>query len=78
MATKTAIAFDDYVYQSMKSCSAALGQTMTEWLNNAAREAARKQNAAAYAAWLAQSGAGEEMRAADATSAEISLAGSQW
>jgi len=76
--TKTAVAFDDYVYETIKSCSAALGQTMTEWLNNAAREAARRQNAQAYAAWLAESHVPEEMGPADAVTSEISLAGSEW
>ena len=50
---KMAISFDDYVYESAKACSTALGQSMTEWLNNAARTAARRQNAIAYLAWEA-------------------------
>jgi hypothetical protein len=53
MATKDAIALDDQVYESAKACSAVLGQSMTEWLNNAARAAARRQNACAYLAWEA-------------------------
>lgn len=77
MTTKTAIAFDDYVYKTVKDCSAALGQSMAEWVNNAAREAARKQNAAAYASWLAETG-GPDMAAADTVTEEISLTAAQW
>ena len=77
MTTKTAIAFDDYVYKTVKDCSAALGQSMAEWVNNAAREAARKQNAAAYPTWLAEAG-GPDMASADAATEEISLAGGEW
>jgi hypothetical protein len=51
---------------------------MTQWLNNAAREAARRQNANAFAAWLVESGGLREMDAADAVTSEISLAGSEW
>jgi hypothetical protein len=76
--TETAVTFDDYVYETIKLCSTALGQTMTEWLNNAARDAARRQNAQAYAAWLMESRVQEEMGPADAVTSEISLAGSEW
>jgi hypothetical protein len=77
MATKTAITLDDYVYESAKTCSAALGQTMTEWLNNAARAAARRQNAAAYLAWEASRGVadGDEL---DTATAAASLQGAEW
>jgi hypothetical protein len=77
MATKTAISLDDYVYQSAKVCSAALGQSMTEWLNNAARAAARRQNAAAYLAWES----GRQRTGADPldeATAVASLDGTQW
>jgi hypothetical protein len=77
MATKTAISLDDYVYQSAKACSAALGQSMTEWLNNAARAAARRQNAAAYLAWEA----GRRRNGAeplDETTTASSLDGAEW
>lgn len=77
MATKTAISLDDYVYQSAKACSAALGQSMTEWLNNAARAAARRQNAAAYLAWEAsrrRNGA----ESLDQTTTIASLDGAEW
>jgi hypothetical protein len=74
--TKTAIALDDYVYESAKVCSAALGQTMTEWLNNAARAAARRQNAAAYLAWEATRRS--VPRDLDAETASASLAGAEW
>lgn len=77
MATKTAISLDDYVYQSAKACSAALGQSMTEWLNNAARAAARRQNAAAYLAWEAghrRDGLAE----LDGATAAASLDGAHW
>ncbi len=77
MTTKTAIAFDDHVYKTVKDCSTALGQSMAEWVNNAARDAARKQNAAAYAAWIAETG-GPDMAAADAVTEDISLSGAQW
>ncbi|GEM_PF-5755686 len=77
MATKTALALDDYVYESAKSCSAALGQTMTEWLNNAARAAAHRQNAAAYLAWEAAAhGSGPDEL--DAATAAVSLDGAAW
>jgi hypothetical protein len=77
MATKTAISLDDYVYQSAKACSAALGQSMTEWLNNAARAAARRQNAAAYLAWEAGRHRNGSDRL-DETTAAISLDGADW
>jgi hypothetical protein len=73
--TKTAIALDDYVYESAKACSAALGQTMTEWLNNAARAAARRQNAAAYLAWEARRVTRTDL---DAITERASLAGAEW
>jgi hypothetical protein len=77
MATKTAIALDDYVYESAKACSAALGQSMTEWLNDAARAAARRQNAAAYLAWeSAASHGGLDER--DAATAVASLSDTEW
>lgn len=75
--TKTAIAFDDHVYKTVKDCSAALGQSMAEWVNNASREAARRQNAAAFAAWLLETDT-PDMAAADAVTEEISLSGAQW
>jgi len=77
MAIKTAIALDDYVYESAQTCSTALGQTMTEWLNNAARAAAHRQNAAAYLAWEAdarRAGLDE----VDEATAEASLDGTEW
>jgi hypothetical protein len=77
VATKTAISLDDYVYQSAKACSAALGQSMTEWLNNAARAAARRQNAAAYLAW--EAGRGHDgLAELDAVTAAASLDGADW
>ena len=77
MATKTAITLDDYVYESAKSCSAALGQSMTEWLNNAARTAARAQNAAAYVAWEASREPHDDDLLDDATAA-VSLQNAEW
>jgi hypothetical protein len=77
MATKTAVSLDDYVYESAKTCSAALGQSMTEWLNNAARAAARRQNAAAYLAWEAERGRAD-MTELDASTAAASLEGAEW
>jgi hypothetical protein len=77
VATKTAISLDDYVYQSAKACSAALGQSMTEWLNNAARAAARRQNAAAYLAWEAGNRRDGLAELDDATAA-ASLHGANW
>lgn len=77
MPVKTAISLDDYVYHSAKACSLALGQSMTEWLNNAARAAARRQNAAAYLAWerdRGQPGLGE----LDLATADMSLQGAEW
>ena len=73
--TKTAIALDDYVYESAKACSAALGQTMTEWLNNAARAAARRQNAAAYLAWESRRAARSDL---DTATEHASLSGAEW
>jgi hypothetical protein len=80
MATKTAIALDDYVYESAKTCSAALGQSMTEWLNNAARAAARRQNAAAYVAWemAARGGRTPELDTLDEATTAASLDGADW
>jgi hypothetical protein len=77
MATKTAISLDDYVYESAKACSAALGQSMTEWLNEAARVAARRQNAAAYSAWEA-SHRRPGLDAVDDATAAASLDGAEW
>jgi hypothetical protein len=78
MATKTAITLDDYVYESAKACSAAMGQSMTEWLNNAARAAARRQNAAAYLAWEADRPAGDRWDELDKATNAASLAGAEW
>jgi hypothetical protein len=77
MPVKTAISLDDYVYDSAKACSVALGQSMTEWLNNAARAAARRQNAAAYLAWERErSPVGlDEL---DEATAGASLEGAEW
>jgi len=77
MGVKTAISLDDYVYESAKACSAAAGQSMTEWLNDAARAAARRQNAAAYLAWERDRGrAGlDEL---DQETAARSLDGAEW
>lgn len=77
MATKTAIALDDYVYESAKACSAALGQSMTEWLNAAARAAARRQNALAYLAWEEEHGQAG-LTELDAATTAVSLAGAEW
>jgi hypothetical protein len=77
MATKTAISLDDYVYESAKACSAALGQTMTEWLNQAARAAARRQNALAYLAWEASRGKAG-LDEVDEATASMSLDGAEW
>jgi hypothetical protein len=76
MSTKTAIALDDYVYESAKVCSAAQGKTMTEWLNDAARAAARRQNAAAYLAWEAGRSSGRDEL--DRATTDASLAGAEW
>jgi hypothetical protein len=77
MATKTAISLDDYVYESAKACSAALGQSMTEWLNDAARAAARRQNAMAYAVWEASRGVAS-LNDLDEATAATSLDGAEW
>jgi hypothetical protein len=78
MATKTAISLDDYVYESAKTCSAAMGQSMTEWLNNAARSAARRQNAAAYLAWEASRPVDDGLDELDRASSVASLDGAEW
>jgi hypothetical protein len=80
MATKTAITLDDSVYESAKACSAALGQSMTQWLNNAARAAARRQNAAAYLAWEAGRTAADrdDRDESDRSTADTSLTGAEW
>jgi hypothetical protein len=49
---------------------------MTEWLNNAARAAARRQNADAYLAWEAANHSGSQ-ELDDATAA-ASLEGADW
>jgi hypothetical protein len=77
VAIKTAVSFDEYVYESAKACSAALGQSMTEWLNNAARAAARRQNAAAYLAWETDAHRGG-LEEADEITAAVSLDGAEW
>lgn len=43
----------------------------------AVREGARKQNATAYAAWIAETG-GPDMTELDAITEEISLKGAEW
>ena len=80
MATKTAIALDDYVYESAKTCSATLGQSMTEWINDAARAAARRQNAAAYIAWEASRAVvdPDEWGTVDQATRDASLTGAEW
>lgn len=78
VATKTAITLDDYVYESAKACSAALGQSMTEWLNDAARAAARRQNAAAYLRWEASRAAEARGDELDELTNEASLDGAEW
>lgn len=80
MPTKTAITLDDYVYESAKACSAAAGQSMTQWLNDAARAAARRQNAAAYLAWEADRRATghDEWDAAKQFTSDTSLSGAEW
>lgn len=50
---------------------------MTEWVNNAARDAARKQNATAYAAWLSITN-GVDMEDLDDQTHNVSLAGAEW
>jgi hypothetical protein len=77
MPVKTAISLDDYVYHSAKACSVALGQSMTEWLNNAARAAARRQNAATYLAWERERG-GVGLDELDEATAGVSLEGAEW
>jgi hypothetical protein len=77
MPVKTAISLDDYVYHSAKACSVALGQSMTEWLNNAARTAARRQNAAAYLAWERERGR-VGLDELDEATAAVSLEGAEW
>jgi hypothetical protein len=80
VATKTAITLDDYIYESAKACSAAVGQSMTQWLNDAVRAAARRQNAAAYLAWEAERRATghDGWDAADQFTTDTSLAGAEW
>lgn len=53
MSVRTAVTFDDQVYATMKACAAAAGVSMATWLNRAAREAARRENAMAYGDYLA-------------------------
>lgn len=77
MAIKTAISLDDYVYESAKACSAASGQSMTEWLNEAARVAARRQNAAAFMAWERERGR-VGLDELDEQTAAMSLEGAEW
>jgi hypothetical protein len=80
MPTKTAITLDDYVYESAKACSAAAGQSMTQWLNDAARAAARRQNAATYLAWEAgrRATGDDEWAGAEQTTTDTSLADAEW
>ncbi len=50
---------------------------MTEWLNNAARAAARRQNAVAYLAWESGLQRVDPDELDDATAA-VSLQGAEW
>lgn len=77
MSVKTAVSLDDYVYESAKACSAAAGQSMTEWLNDAARAAARRQNAAAFMAWERERGR-TGLDELDDETAAMSLNGAEW
>jgi hypothetical protein len=76
MATMASISLDDHVYESAKVCSAALGQSINEWLNEAARVAARRQNAAAYAAW--EMSRGPDLDEIDEATAGTSLDRAEW
>jgi hypothetical protein len=70
------VAIDDVVYQYAKACSAAVGQTVAEWLNNAARTAAQRQNAQAYL--TREAGNAGDMDDLDQATARTSLAGADW
>ena len=74
--TVVPVVLDDVVYQYAKACSAAVGQTVTEWLNNAARSAAARQNAQASLAW--EAGHSGDMGDLDQATARTSLAGAEW
>jgi hypothetical protein len=77
MAIKTAIELDDYVYESATACAAAAGQTLTDWIGEAVRVVARRQNSAAYAAWETAHGQSgwDEL---DKATAAASLEGMEW
>jgi hypothetical protein len=45
------VALDDDIYESARSCASAVGLSLSEWLHNAVRAAARRQDAAACIAW---------------------------
>jgi hypothetical protein len=74
---ETAVALNEYVYESAKACADAAGQTVAEWISEAVRITARRQNAAAYVAWEAAHGhAGwDEL---DKATAAASLEGAEW
>jgi hypothetical protein len=72
-----AIALDDYLYESASACAEAAGQTIAEWINEAVRTTARRQNAAAYVAWEAEHGRAE-FDELDKATAAASLQGLEW
>ena len=62
---KTAISIDDNVLAVSKQCAADLGMSFSAWLTDAARVAARRQNAEAYGRWLAGQSEAERTESAD-------------
>lgn len=74
----TAVLFDDDVYEQIRACSAAAGQTVSEWLNEAARRATRRQNAATYVAWESAHYRERGFDALDDATAAASLDGADW
>lgn len=76
--TTTAVSLDECVYEVAKACSAALGQSVSEWLTDAARAAARRQNAASYVAWESANYRENGFDKLDEATAAASLTGAEW
>ena len=83
MTVKTALSFDDDVYATARQCARDAGMSLSAWLGEAARAAARRQNAQRYGRWLAQQSDDEraesvELDTLTAGSRAATLSGTEW
>jgi hypothetical protein len=76
--TTATLAFEDEVYESIRECSAAAGQSVSEWLSAAARSAARRQSAANYVAWEQANYHEQGLDRLDEATAAASFDGAEW